>query len=157
MNFTSCPHDEGRACTRPSSHFVASRVLRRRNVLRLHALTPLGRLVRHLGALVEGLEALTRDARVVHEEVLTTVVRGDEAVALLVTEPLYRSLGHILEPTFRIPGPQQTEKPPSNSGWRSVYCRPTLSYRRVVYQNLAVVGCHEQISPSRNRQLITRK
>ena len=33
-------------------------------------------------------------------------------------------------------GPQQTERPPFVSGWRSVYCRPTLRYRRVVYQNL---------------------
>src|SRR5215210_3702947 len=84
---------------------VASRVLSRSNVLRLHALTPLGRLVRYLGALVEGLEALSRYPRVVHEEILTPIVGGDEAVALLVAEPLYRSLGHKLEPTFRIPGP----------------------------------------------------
>src|SRR5215216_3287805 len=83
---------------------LASRVLRWSNVLRLHSLTPLGRLVRYLGALVEGLEALACYARVVHEEVLTPVVRGDEAVALLVAEPLYRSLGHMPEPTFRVPG-----------------------------------------------------
>src|ERR687889_716285 len=97
-------HDKGRVQTRPLRS-LASRVLRRSNVLRLHALTPLGRLVRHLGALVEGLEALARDARVVHEEVLAPIVRVDEAVALLVTEPLYRSLGHILEPAFRFLGP----------------------------------------------------
>src|SRR5215203_4012100 len=84
--------------------FTASRVLRRSNVLRLHSLTPLGRLVRHLGALVESLEALACYARVVHEEVLAPVVGGDEAVALLVAETLYRSLGHIPEPTFHVPG-----------------------------------------------------
>src|SRR5919199_2679990 len=117
-------HDKGRGDIRPLRVSVAVRVLYRSDVLRLHALAPLGRLVRHLGALVEGLEALARYARVVHEEVLAPVVRGDEAVALLVTEPLYRSLGHIPEPAFRVPGPQQTKRPPSFFGWRSVYCKP---------------------------------
>src|ERR671912_2625607 len=78
--------------------------LRGGDAVRLHSLTPLGRLVRYLGALVEGLETLTCYARVVHEEVLTSVVGGDEAIALLVAEPLHCSLGHILEPTFRVPG-----------------------------------------------------
>src|SRR5918995_1366569 len=108
----------------PPRRLLASRVLDGSNVLRLHALTPLGRFVRHLGAFVEGLEALARYARVVHEEVLTPVVRGDEAVALLVTKPLNRSLGHILEPAFRVPGPPQTKRPPLYSGWRSICLDP---------------------------------
>src|SRR5215207_7092828 len=94
------------------------------NVLRLHAFAPLGRLVRDLGALVEGLEALSRYPRVVHEELLAPIVRGDEAVALLVTEPLNCSLGHMLEPAFRIPGPPANKKPPCLSGWRSVCLDP---------------------------------
>src|SRR5215203_918387 len=109
---------------RPPRRLLASRVLDWSNVLRLHALTPLGRFVRHLGAFVEGLEALARYARVVHEEVLTPVVRGDEPVALLVTKPLNRSLGHILEPAFRVPGPPQTKRPPFYSGWRSFCLDP---------------------------------
>src|SRR3712207_6826292 len=79
-------------------------------VLRLHALASLGRLVGDLGALVEGLEALAGDAGVVHEEVLTPVVRGDKAVALLVAEPLHCSLGHNSAPTFRVCGPTPNKK-----------------------------------------------
>src|ERR671919_622528 len=101
-------HDKGRVGTRPLRS-LASRVLRRSNVLRLHSLTPLGRLVRHLGALVEGLEALACYARVVHEEILTSVVGGDEAVALLVAEPLYRSLGHFWSPPFVFLGSTATK------------------------------------------------
>ena len=81
------------------------------DVLRLHSLTPLGRLVGYLGALVEGLEAVASYARVMHEEVLATLVRGDEAVALIIVEPLYRSLGHKLEPTFLYWGSTATKKP----------------------------------------------
>src|SRR5829696_4942473 len=108
-------HDKGRVGTRPLRS-LASRVLRRSNVLRLHSLTPLGRLVRHLGALVESLEALACYPRVVHEEVLTPVVWGDEAVALLVAEPLYRSLGHIPEPTFHVPGLHKRKSHPLHHG-----------------------------------------
>ena len=56
---------------------VASRVLRGSNVLRLHALTSLGRLVGYLGALVEGLEALSRYAVVVDEDFLATLIRRE--------------------------------------------------------------------------------
>src|SRR5215213_5616361 len=117
-------HDKGRVHTRPLRVSVAFRVLYRSNVLRLHALTSLGRLVRHLGAFVEGLEALARYTRVVHEEVLAPVVRGDEAVPLLVTEPLYRSLGHIPEPAFRVPGPNKQKGHPLTLGWRFVRLDP---------------------------------
>src|SRR5215217_6210284 len=70
------------------------------DVLRLHALTPLGRLVGDLGALLEALVALSRDAVVMHEEVLASLVGGDEPVALIVAEPLDRSLGHVWSPPF---------------------------------------------------------
>ena len=66
-----------------------------RDVVRLHALLALGSLARDLGTLIEALVAVTRYAAVVDEDVLATLIRGDEAVALLVTEPLYRSLGHM--------------------------------------------------------------
>src|SRR5215210_887058 len=68
--------------------------LERGDVVRLHPLAALRRLVRDLGALLEGLEALAGYAGVVDEEVLAALVRGDEAVALLVAEPLHCSLGH---------------------------------------------------------------
>jgi hypothetical protein len=71
--------------------------LGRGDVLGLHALVALGRLVGDLGALFEGPEPAAAYPAVVHEEVFATFVRGDEAVALLVVEPLDRSLGHVLE------------------------------------------------------------
>ena len=55
------------------------------DVIRLHAPTPLGRLVGDLGTLVEALEAAAGYARMLHEDVLATLLRSDEAVALLVT------------------------------------------------------------------------
>src|SRR3712207_1339865 len=84
------------------------------DVLRLHALPALGRLVGDLLALLEGLEAGALYAVVVHEEVRASVVRGDKAVALLVAEPLHRSLGHFWDPPFVSWGPAPTKKPPRN-------------------------------------------
>src|SRR5215213_11499103 len=86
------------------------------DVLRLHALTSLGRLVGDLGALLEALVAPTRYAVVVHEEVLATLLRGDEAVALLVGEPLYRSLGHVWSPPFCLGAPPQQKAAPLVEG-----------------------------------------
>jgi hypothetical protein len=47
----------------------------------------------------------------VNEEILATLVGGDEAVALLVVEPLYRSLGHIWSPPFSVLGLHCNKKP----------------------------------------------
>src|SRR5204863_3246677 len=44
-----------------------------------------------LRAFGEGLEALARDAGVVDEQILRSVIGGDEAVPLLVAEPLHGS------------------------------------------------------------------
>src|SRR5215213_8051663 len=71
-----------------------------RDVNRLHALPALGRLVGHLGALFEGLEPTALYAGVVDEEILAPIIRRDKAVALLIAEPLHRSLGHAVAPTF---------------------------------------------------------
>src|SRR3954471_13402924 len=59
-------------------------------------------LVLDLGVLGEALEALAVDARVVHEEVAIALVRSDEAVALLVVEPLDGSRRHV-SPFLRVP------------------------------------------------------
>src|SRR5215211_5339769 len=90
---------------RPSGYLcgyrsIAPSWLDSRDVIRLHALLALGLLVRDLGALIEALEAVAGYTRVVHEEIITALVGGDEAVALLVGKPLYRSLGHIWSPPF---------------------------------------------------------
>jgi hypothetical protein len=44
-----------------------------------------------------------------HEEILATFIRGDNAVTLLTVETLDCSLGYILEPTFLVSGLQQTK------------------------------------------------
>src|SRR4051812_29471536 len=67
----------------------------RTNVRRLGTLLPLGRLELDARALGEGLEAITRDAAEVHEEVLRPILRRDEAVALLVAEPLHSACSHL--------------------------------------------------------------
>ena len=77
------------------------------DVIRLQTFPALGRLIRHPGALLEGLEAVASNAGVVHENVLATRLRSDEAVAFLVGKPLYRSLGHIWSPPFSVGAPLQ--------------------------------------------------
>jgi hypothetical protein len=58
------------------------------DVRRLRALLPLARLELDLRSLSEALEALAGDAAVVDEEVFPAVVGRDEAVPLVVVEPL---------------------------------------------------------------------
>src|ERR687890_844703 len=101
-----------------------------RDVIRLHALLTLGRLVGDLGTLIEGLVTVTRYTAVVHEEILAALVRADEAVAFVIVEPLYRSLGHILEPTFLSWGSTAIKKPLlSHRGRRfSLTIKPTSIY-----------------------------
>src|SRR5215210_1802309 len=98
------------------------------DVLRLHPLPALGRLVGDLGALFEGLEPVARYAAVVHEEILTPIIRGDEPVPLVVVEPLNRSLGHVLEPLFLVPGLYQI-KSRLFFGRRSICYKPTFDYQ----------------------------
>src|SRR5918999_2254418 len=72
-----------------------------RDVDRLHTLPTLGLLEGYAGTLIEGLEPAALYAGEVDEEILAPIIRRDEAVALLVAEPLDRSfLGHALAPTF---------------------------------------------------------
>src|SRR5687767_10272335 len=62
-------------------------VFRRRSLLTLHHVefhpVPLG----------EGLEAVALDRRIVDEAILAAAVRGDEAEALRIVEPLHYALG----------------------------------------------------------------
>src|SRR5829696_2917200 len=105
-------HKKGQGSTLALALWV-SNVLDGRDVLRLHPLLALRRLVGDLRALLQGPEPVAGYPGVVHEEVLATLVRGDKAVALLVVEPLHRSLGHILKPAFLFSGLQQTKSRPS--------------------------------------------
>src|SRR5215216_4409244 len=76
-------------------------------------------LVLHLGVLGEALEALAVDARVVHEEVPVALVRRDEAVALLVVEPLDGSGRHVNGPFLRVPARSVKAKPNHGTCWSS--------------------------------------
>src|SRR5215208_2097073 len=53
----------------------------------------------HLGALSQRLETFAADAAVVDEEVFSALVRGDEAEALVVVEPLDGSGWHARPPS----------------------------------------------------------
>src|SRR3954462_13247146 len=68
--------------------------LQRGDVDGLRALVAGLGVVGHLRALSQRLEAAGVDAGVVDEEVLAALVRGDEAEALVVVEPLHGSGSH---------------------------------------------------------------
>src|ERR671919_2442924 len=65
------------------------------DVHRLRSLVARLLLVLDLGVLGERLEALTVDAGVVHEQVAVAIIGSDEAVTLLVVEPLDGSGRHV--------------------------------------------------------------
>src|SRR5829696_2010009 len=88
----------------------ATRALR--NVFCLHAPPALHRLVSHLLAFFEGLEATTSYASVVHEEVFSSIIRRNKAIAFVAVEPLDRSLGHVLKLVFLSLGCFTTKRPP---------------------------------------------
>src|SRR5215212_4547626 len=72
-----------------------------RDICRLQTLPALGHLVGYLLALLEGLKSAACYPRVVHEHIFAAIFWRDEAKALLVVEPLDRSLGHVLkDPAF---------------------------------------------------------
>src|SRR5436190_10132627 len=76
--------------------------LDRVNVRCLGALLPLGCLELDLRTFRERLEALAGDACVVDEQILRSVIGGDEAVPLVVAEPLHSAgcqLIHLPLPT----------------------------------------------------------
>src|SRR3954470_22974525 len=72
--------------------------LQRGDVDGLRALVAGLGVVGHLRALSQRLEAAGVDAGVVDEEVLAALVRGDEAEALVVVEPLHGSGSHDFPP-----------------------------------------------------------
>src|SRR5215217_1406655 len=88
----------------------ATRTLR--NVLCLHAPSALDRFVSHLLAFFEGLEATTSYARVVHEEVFSSIIRRNKAITFVAVKPFNRSLGHVLKLVFLSSGYFTTKRPP---------------------------------------------
>src|SRR5919106_5109737 len=84
-----------------SSLGTAGRASDEADVHRLRSLVARLLLVLDLGILGERLEALAIDAGVVDEEVTVPVVRGNEAVALLLVQPLDGSRRHVYCPFLR--------------------------------------------------------
>src|SRR5688500_15938496 len=86
------------------SSFSAMTASRRglHDVERLGSLLTLARLVLDLRSLGEGLEAVSTDAGVMHEEIFASVRRRDEAVALRVVEPLHGSCCHRKNTSLRL-------------------------------------------------------
>jgi hypothetical protein len=66
----------------------------------LHTPSASDRLVSHLLAFFEGLEATACYARVVHEEVFASIIWRNKAIAFVAVEPLNCSLGHVLKLVF---------------------------------------------------------
>src|SRR4029450_1307121 len=95
---------ESRACRRPAlgagrrSHLSRPGKSDGRHVDGLGALVAGLGVVRHLGALGEGLEAAPGDALVMDEQVLAGFIRRDDPEALLVAEPLDGSGRHRFVP-----------------------------------------------------------
>src|SRR5439155_17979043 len=74
------------------------------DVDRLRALIARLLLVGDLRALGQRAEAAARNRGVMDEKVAAAVIRRDEAVSLLVVEPLDRSGRHVNAPFLRLPG-----------------------------------------------------
>src|SRR5207247_8413372 len=88
------------------------------DVARLRPLGAVFDLVLHPHSLVQALEALAADRAEVDEHVLAAIVLRDEAVALVVAEPLDGSGCHLYHlPGLRheraAEGPNQNRNPPS--------------------------------------------
>src|SRR6186997_1918996 len=64
------------------------------DVGRLGTLFALALLELHASALAQRLEAVAGDVAVVDEEILRAFIRSDEAVSLVVVEPLHDSVSH---------------------------------------------------------------
>src|SRR5215210_4228187 len=108
------------AIRRPRPSFLDLRD--RGHVGRLGTLRALAGLERHPGALDERLEALAGDVAVVDEQVLCAFIRGDEAVALAVVEPLDGSVSHKKTPPSTLTngweGVENANRTRSNVGQR---------------------------------------
>jgi hypothetical protein len=100
------------------------------DVARLHALLTTVRLIGDLVAFFEGLEPTSCYRAVVHEEVIASLIRLDEAVALLAVEPLDRSLGHEPEARLSFLGPPCNKKAAPSLRWAALHScyKPTFFY-----------------------------
>jgi hypothetical protein len=92
-----------------------------------HALPALGYLVGDLLALLKGPKPGVLYVGVVDENVPAPVVRGDEALALLLVEVANRSLGHMLEP-FSSEASLQQKATLFSLGGASIKTKPTFYY-----------------------------
>src|SRR3712207_5774818 len=98
-------------------------ILRLGDVLRLGTLLTLANLVGHLLAFLEVPKPFARNGGEVYEYVLAPVVWGDEAVALILTEPLHRSLWQTSNLLLATSLPEDLPSQPriANAKGRSLY------------------------------------
>jgi len=80
------------------------------NALRLGTFLPLGGLELDCLAIFEIPKPIPDNAREMYEEIFATFVRSNEAIAFLLTEPLYRALS---QSTFSLPRPKSFQIFPS--------------------------------------------
>src|SRR5437763_6154095 len=76
--------------------------LQRLDVRSRGTLRPLLGVVAHARALGQRLEAVALDRAVVHEQILTRIIRGNKAEALVVAEPLHGSCCHLFSLRGRV-------------------------------------------------------
>ena len=75
--------------------FASCVSLTRDNIGRTWAFFALSDLVLDALAFVERRVAIRLDFRVVHEQVIATIIRGNEAIPLIRVEPLYNTCTHL--------------------------------------------------------------
>lgn len=69
-------------------------LLKSPNLRRFGAFTALPGGVFHSLAFLEGLETFRDDVAVMDEQILSTIVRRDKTISLLIVEPFYRTACH---------------------------------------------------------------
>ena len=68
------------------------------NFRRLGSFSAFSRFVLDAGGIIERSVAFPVNVRMMDEEIVATIVGGNEAIPLLVIEPLYRTCCHLLSP-----------------------------------------------------------
>jgi hypothetical protein len=96
--------------TSPSDFTIGTGDLDQSNALRLGTLLSLGGLELDCLAIFEIPKPFPDNAREMYEEILATFVRSNEAIAFLLTEPLYRALS---QSTFSLLRPRSFQIFPS--------------------------------------------
>src|SRR5437764_9554365 len=98
-------------------------------------------LVRHLRALRQGAIALTGDAREMDEQITPSIVRRDEAEALVVAEPLDGTRCHLLPFECHFRTHRAVPESPDQRG------KPSKDARHVAHRNWSATAAISSVSP----------